>query len=374
MSEGTDPNQNPDAHDSTPAGGRQPLKGTGFSAPPPPAGGYMASPMPQPQSQRGKWVVRILIYVLASGLIFSIAMNVYTIQLLATYNSVPYPLPYKSGDTSHRIVILPMKGVVDAEMEQFVTAAARVLREMSNKPKAIVLRVDSPGGSAFASDRIWHVIDKLKEELDVPVVASYGGLAASGGYYVSVGADHIVAEPTCITGSVGVISINFNPEGLFTEILKVKPNVETATKSDKKDLGNNPFRWNEEDQAHHQKLLDHLHAQFMDRVRKGRGKKMTDEQYEEVFAGEALILADALKLNVVDEEGYLDDAIAKAAELAQIDKSIKPHVDVIVAPKPLMYSLIGAGYDQKPPSVDAELLREMMVDAVTRRFEYRYYP
>src|SRR5690606_2688533 len=113
------------------------------------------------------------------------------------------------------------------------------LRE--NKPKALILRIDSGGGTVGASDRIWNELARFRQETEIPIVASFGSIAASGGYYIAAGADHIIAEPTCITGSIGVMANVMTFDRLLDKV-GVTPEVLVAQGSPEKDVANNVFR------------------------------------------------------------------------------------------------------------------------------------
>ena len=172
--------------------------------------------------------------------------------------------------------------------------------------QAVVLRVDSPGGSAFASDEIWRATQRLKES-GKPLIVSRGGVAASGGYYVAAGADAIYAEPGTITGSIGVFSGKFSLGGLYdkvgveTEILSRGRNAAMYSASRPMD---------EAELETMDRLVGATYAQFKDRVATGRG--LSAEQVEEVARGRVWSGADAKEQGLVDELGGIDAAIERA--------------------------------------------------------------
>ena len=136
------------------------------------------------------------------------------------------------------LAIIPVRGTIDDQQSNFVRACVdHVLRDRS--VKGVVLRVDSPGGGVTASDQIWHQMGRL-QEAGLPVVASFGSVAASGGYYVSCGADHIIAEETSVTGSIGVIAQVFTMEQLMEKV-GVQPVTLVASGSPEKDVANDIF-------------------------------------------------------------------------------------------------------------------------------------
>ncbi len=183
--------------------------------------------------------------------------------------------------------------------------------------KAIILYVDSPGGSVFASDEI-HLQVKA---MDKPVVAAMGSLAASGGYYVSAPTDEIWASPHTLTCSIGVISQFLNLEG-FAEEYGVTAVVVKSGKF--KDTGN-PFRkFTEDDKALWQTLIDEAHGAFVDVVAEGR--EMTTDEVRTVADGRICSGKQAQEMGLVDKLGYLPDVIERTAELGGLEDSKDPRI------------------------------------------------
>lgn len=180
--------------------------------------------------------------------------------------------------------------------------------------KAVVIRVNSPGGSAYASEQLWHQIEVLKQKK--PVVVSMGGYAASGGYYMSSGANYIFAEPTTLTGSIGIFGTIPDRSELMTKKLGLKFDEVKTNKNAAFGTSSRPF--NAEELSYLQSYINRGYQLFRKRVADGR--KMTIEQVEAIAQGHVFTGADALKIKLVDELGGLDKAIAKAAQLAKIDE------------------------------------------------------
>ncbi len=180
--------------------------------------------------------------------------------------------------------------------------------------KAVVLRVNSPGGSAYASEQIWHAVSTLKAKK--PIVVSMGGYAASGGYYISCAANYIYSEPTTITGSIGIFGMF--PD--FSELLKEKLGVKfDEVKTNKfAAFGTISRPFNAEELALLDQYIGRGYELFRKRVADGR--KQSVEQIEEIAQGRVWLGNDALKIKLVDAIGSLDDAVKKAAELAKLDK------------------------------------------------------
>lgn len=178
--------------------------------------------------------------------------------------------------------------------------------------KAVVIRINSGGGSAYASEQIWHYVEMLKKKK--PVVISMGGMAASGGYYISCGADWIVAEPTTLTGSIGIFGMFPDISGLLTEKLGVKFDEVNTNRYSAFGTPARPF--NEEEMSYLNKYIDRGYDLFRSRVAQGR--KMSVADVEKIAQGHVWSGQDALKIKLVDELGGLDKAVAKAAQLAKL--------------------------------------------------------
>lgn len=184
--------------------------------------------------------------------------------------------------------------------------------------KAVVLRVNSPGGSALTSEVVWREIENIKSK-GIPVIASYGNYAASGGYYISCGADHIVSEPTTLTGSIGVFSIFPNAKQLFNDKLgihfdtvKTHPLAVALTAS---------YDLTQEEREILQEFTDETYQTFMTRVAQGR--KLDIERVAEIARGRVYSGVKALELGLVDQIGTLDDAIEVAVDKAGLGKDYR---------------------------------------------------
>ena len=178
--------------------------------------------------------------------------------------------------------------------------------------KAVVIRVNSGGGSAYASEQIWRSVKLLKAKK--PVVISMGGMAASGGYYISCIADYIFAEPTTLTGSIGIFGMFPDVSNLLTQKLGVKFDELKTNKNAGFGTMSRPF--NEEEMSYLNAYIDRGYNLFRSRVAEGR--KMSVEEVEKIAQGHVWLGQDALKIKLVDQLGDLDEAIAKAAQLAKL--------------------------------------------------------
>lgn len=217
---------------------------------------------------------------------------------------------YAYGD----IVDAPVSGTSLSQHNIVGKDVCKDLKELMDDDdvKAVVIRVNSGGGSAFASEQMWHQIMELKKVK--PVVVSMGGYAASGGYYMSVPANWIVAEPTTITGSIGIFGMFPDFSGLASEKLGIKFD---EVKTNKNGTFLSPMRPLTPDEMRMlQVYIDRGYNTFKDRVVQGR--KLTMQQVETIAQGHVYTGEDALKIKLVDELGGLDKAVQKAVQLAKI--------------------------------------------------------
>ena len=180
--------------------------------------------------------------------------------------------------------------------------------------KAVVFRVNSGGGSAVASEQIRHAIKLLKAKK--PVVVSMGGMAASGGYWISSPANYIFAEPTTITGSIGIFGLIPNFSGLVTDKLGITFDGVTTNKFSDYETDLILGKDTDEIMQHLQTYINHGYQQFLDIVSEGRGMKPAE--VDSIAQGRVWLATDALKIKLVDKLGSLDDAVKKAAELAKV--------------------------------------------------------
>jgi protease-4 len=192
------------------------------------------------------------------------------------------------------------------------TAAAIAKARKDSAVKVIVLRINSPGGSALASDVIWREVvltQKVK-----PVIVSMGAVAASGGYYIAAPADVIMAEPNTITGSIGVFGMFVNAQNLLTNKLGLK--FEKVKFGEYSDIGSPDRAMTAAEKAIMQKMIDHIYTDFITKVAEGR--KMTLAQVDSIAQGRVWAGVDAKRIGLIDEFGGLKDAIALAAKKANL--------------------------------------------------------
>ncbi len=241
--------------------------------------------------------LRTMFWVLAAGLGAMVLLNVL------------FPdLDLSSGD---RIAVIRVEGVI---MDSQVTVGE--LKRFSENPsvKAIVLRIDSPGGGVVPSQEIYDAVRQVRSKTSKTVIASMGNVAASGGYYIAAATDRIVANPGTLTGSIGVIMETANVEGLLQKI-----GIEgVVIKSGKfKDVGSPLRKMSEEERGLMQAVMDDVHKQFIEAVAEGRAMELAEAQA--LADGRIFTGRQAKEAKLVDELGNLDDAIQLAADAVGIE-------------------------------------------------------
>ncbi len=221
--------------------------------------------------------------------------------------------------------------------------------------KAIVLRVDSPGGSALASDVMWHAIEKAKEKK--PVVVSMADVAASGGYYISCNANKIVAEPSTITGSIGVFLGKPVVKGFYDWIGITN---EYVTRGNNAGLFRETEKWNDDERAKFQEQADNIYyGNFVPKVAKGRS--MDEEKVNSIGQGRVWTGRQAKENGLVDEYGGLEKAIEIAKSLAKLpaDKDVKRVV--LPRPRSLFERFLGSGDDTTFSKSEEQLAQEALI-------------
>lgn len=232
------------------------------------------------------------------------------------------------GTEKGKLIVIPIRGMIsDAPRKQLIGTRPSMLQEIVSQlrkaeddpdVKAVLLKIDSPGGSVIASDLIYNEIMAFKQRKKVKIVAAMMGVAASGGYYIALPADFIMAHPTTVTGSVGVLFLSPNVSGLLEKI-GVDVNVSKTGKN--KDMGS-PFRQvTGEEQEIIQGIIDRLGAQFLNRIAEHR--KLEPNKLKEISSARIYLADDALQLGMIDSIGYLDEAVIRAKKLADLPEDAR---------------------------------------------------
>ena len=240
------------------------------------------------------------------------------------------------------------------------------LRSLKNDEnvKAVVFRINSPGGSAYASEQIWNAVEQLKQEK--PVIVSMGNVAASGGYYIACGANYIVAEPTTITGSIGVFGLI--PEGveMHNKLGLTFDGVKTNKHSDMNATSSLPLisslirPYNDEERWLLQSYVNRIYDVFLSRC--ARGRMMTNAEIDSIGQGRVWTGTQALQIGLIDRLGSLDDAIEIAAQHAQL---IKYEVEVFPKVKDKFTRLVE---EMMSANMKSTLIKSLLGDEVYRQY------
>jgi len=227
------------------------------------------------------------------------------------------------GPAKDKVLMIDVEGTISAALDtalfsrekSVVSRVAERLDRAAADPsvKAVILRIDTPGGEVTASDIIYHEILRFKERTGRPVLGLMMSVAASGGYYVASACDLIMAHPSTLTGSIGVISVFPNVESLMAKV-GVKVNIIKSGPA--KDSGS-PFRdMTEEERKVFQGVIDEYYEGFLAVVARNRKDKVPAEKLRSIADGRVYTAPQALKLGLIDAVGYFDDAYGRARDLA----------------------------------------------------------
>jgi protease-4 len=233
------------------------------------------------------------------------------------------------GEDGPKIALVEISGLISDEPRSgafgllagpsMVAELREVLERAADDPEvgALVLRIESPGGEVGATETLHHELARFRREEELPIVAYLNGIAASGGYYVAMAADRVVAHPATVTGSIGVILPGLGFSGLMERFGVADQSVKSG---EFKDVGSATRPMSAEDRAHLQGIVDDLHARFVDVVDAGRPG--LDRPAASALANGRLFTArQALDAGLIDTVGYIEDALDAAEELAGIARS-----------------------------------------------------
>ncbi len=267
-----------------------------------------------------------------------------------------------SHTATDKVAIISLEGAIVGD-ESFVKKQIDHVAD-DEHVKAIVLRIDSPGGTVTGSDYIYHHVKKLLETKKIPLVVSMGSVAASGGYYVAMAAggaeDTIFAEPTTWTGSIGVIIPHYDLSGLLE---KLNVSDDSIASNPLKMMGSPTRKFPEPIRAEEQKILQELvdssFAGFKDIVLAGRPALRDNQEVQSVVFTGRIFTAQQAKANLlVDRLGFIEDAIDRAIELANLNKDdvrvIKFH-----RPVPIMEQLLMGGSQSRKQALDMSALLDL---------------
>lgn len=231
-----------------------------------------------------------------------------------------------SGTGDGKVLLLDLSGVISSQDKDGLISQPNMLATVKeeltraskdDKVKAVVVRINSPGGTVNASDILYHELKQFKTTRKVPVIASMMDVATSGGYYLAMASDAILVHPSTVTGSIGVIMLTVNAKGLLE---KVGVEANAITSGPRKDMGS-PFRlMTAEEKAIFQGVIDSFYQRFLTVVQEGR-PQLSAEQLKKLADGRIYTGEQAKEAGLVDEIGYLDEAIELAKKKAGLSEA-----------------------------------------------------
>jgi len=259
----------------------------------------------------------------------------------------------RKGSFGNKIAIVRVEGIINNRLSADVRRQIRTAAD-DNSIKAIIVRTVTPGGTVAASDRIHHEISRFRAETKKPVVAFMQGIAASGGYYTSVACDKIIAEPTTITGSIGVMSNYLVIKELLESKLGISPVV---VKSGPRKNWPSMFEETTDEQKQYlmDKLISPTYERFVGLVNDGRSM-LTESEVRELADGSIYAAAEAMDKRLIDQIGYIDEAIALAESLAGIEDA-----QVIEYERPFSIMTLFSAQSKSIWKIDRDALRELAV-------------
>jgi protease-4 len=243
-------------------------------------------------------------------------------------DSVPLKEYTLQGTAKGKVLVIPVKGKISDDpklgllqekpsmVQEFISQLRKA--EKDAQIRAVILKIDSPGGTVTASDLLYHEITEFKKRSGKKVVAALMNTAASGGYYIALPADKIVAHPTTLTGSIGVIFLQPKVTGLME---KIGVGVDISKSGKNKDMGSWFRPTTAEEKKLMQALTDRLGQRFLTLVQQNR--KLDKKTLTEIATARVYLAEEALQLKLVDQIGYLGDAIGTAKDLAKLPPDAK---------------------------------------------------
>jgi len=230
------------------------------------------------------------------------------------------------GRGADKVLLIDISGVITDEadsnmlgVETGMNITARVREELTmasedKSVKAVVLRINSPGGAVTTCDIISHEIEAFKKKRDIPVVAELMDVAASGGYYIAVSADKIIAHPMTVTGSIGVVAYSVNASGLMEKLGVADQTIKSGAN---KDIGSPLRPMSQDEREILQSVINEMYERFLDKITAGR-PGLKRQELRRIADGRIYTAKQALHFGLIDSVGYLDDAIEVAKAAAHI--------------------------------------------------------
>lgn len=303
--------------------------------------GYAPPPVIVSQPARGRSFAGAVLTTLAVTVLgISLTLNFYFLLVaglasLGSSGSRPAVTEVvRAGDAKTKVYQIEVKGIIDDGLQE---RFARLIRQVSedSATRALIVHIDSPGGTVTASDQIFQLLRRFRDHRKLPVVVTQGGLATSGGYYISAAADHVLAHRTTLTGNIGVVMQRFNLSELMTRWGVADATI-TSTGAKFKDAGSMFRPETPEERAYLQSLMDQAFMTFKDVVVEGRGSRLVGS-ITEIANGKVYTAQEAKALGLVDGLGDFEDALAYLAK----DHNITGPQVVRISETPTLASLLG---------------------------------
>jgi len=324
---------------------------------------YRGYPPPGPAPRRRpRWGLWILLLLFLSGVVVLFGGLAVGVASLAALASIEPPKNLREEHVSHnedafdKIAILQVEGLI-SEYDGFVKKQIDQIRD-DNDVKAVVLRINSPGGTVAASDYLYHHMKEMARQRELPVVVSMGAIAASGGYYTAMAVgdtpQSIFAEPATWTGSIGVIIPHYN---LHEMLDRWGIENDSIASGPLKDMGNLSKPMTEEEREVFRGLVDASFERFKEVIREGRPKlRANPEKLDAVATGQVFTAGQAVDNGLVDQLGFREDAVERAIELAGLNPA---RVNVIrYKQQPTLASLLMEA-QASPPRLDPSRLLDL---------------
>ncbi|MCF7956188.1 MAG: signal peptide peptidase SppA [Phycisphaerae bacterium] len=309
------------------------------------------------------WRIVLVLSIMANMLMFLMLIAVSAVAFASGQDSFYVEETVVKGDKANKVVMIGLEGVITAKTSSEVCKQIKAARGDKNV-KALIIRTNTPGGGVAASDQINHEITRYRNETNKPVIAFMQSVAASGGYYTSVACDTIIAEPTVITGSIGVIMQVFGMQELFEDKLGINP--VTIKSGEKKDWPNMFKDMTEEQKTYlENKVIMPAYERFVKLVAKGRADVLSEAEVRILADGSIYAADEALKMKLIDEIGYIEDVIGTVKSLTGLSS-----VHVVEYAKPFSLANLMGAETKFGLNIDTKMIDE----ATTPRLQYLWQP
>ncbi|MHC4836447.1 MAG: signal peptide peptidase SppA [Planctomycetota bacterium] len=314
---------------------------------------------PNPKKKKGSgwkifFSIVLVLSILANGfmLLAMVGMGVMVAGSNVSADNSLIETTLVDGPRTNKIAVISLEGVINGEMSAWVQQQLK-RAEDDSRVRAVIVNIVSPGGGVAASDQIHYYISRFKEHTNKPVLAFMQSIAASGGYYSAVACDEIMAEPTVITGSIGVIMNHLVIKDLLTEKLGIDP--VTLKSGEYKDW---PSMFNETTEEEKQYLMERVvtpaYDRFVELVTEGRKDVLDAETVRQLADGSIYTAQQAVDNQLIDGIGYFDDAIYKAQQMAGISDA-----KVISYSPPVTFRSMMGLQGKSPINIETEILEKL---------------